>query len=497
MKKRLFALLLAGLMTASMAACVTTGGNKNTGGENTFTPPTGTTTKNNDPVIPQPSDWKEVDKTLYTFESVAMYSDAKLSSAKVVDLPKEAELHCTLQNTYWSYVSYQDGTETRQGYVSNDSLTAVDLLAKSFTAVDGGEKTMYVIEKTQTVRIRLYPCTDDFSTVKGSLSWGEAVTVVSENGEWSRIKVTAEYGETNYYFVASECLDDEKQIDWNDVTQWEDLFTDCDEPLTKYVNGNTANLRKAPNAQADSEEILTLDMEVTVKATAQIGDSNWSYVEVWMPEKKVGDGPYLAKGYINSRLLSDKPTSAPATLDELLELYPGAFEALDAPKTMYSITGTVNVRSTPLFPDTDAGETSNVVATLRTADEVKVVAAGAYDGTSFYIIEYTVEEKLGFYFVSAKTLTTDPTGAPTVTLDDLTEKYPNFEICTETAAVTKSTANCYLKPDNSAEKPDLPLDAGTAVTIVARSTTDQWCVIRAENGTLYFVNSLLLEEVVG
>ncbi len=501
MKKRLFALILAGLLTASMVSCVATGTNTQ-GGENTLELPSqGTTTGGGGPSVPQPNTWKEVDKTLYTFEAATLYAEAKTSGAKVADLPIEMELHCTLQNTYWSYVEYQDGDETVKGYVSNESLTNVDLLAKKFTTVDGGEKTMYVSEKDQTVRIRLYPCTDEFSTVKGSLSWNDEVTVVSENGEWSRIKVTEE-GETKYYFVSSECLDDEKQIDYDDPGQWEDLFVNCATPLTKYVNGNTANLRKAPNAEATSLEILTLDMEVTVIATAQIGASNWSYIKVWLPEKVEGNGPFEAKGYINSRLLSDKRSSSPATLEDLLELYPGAFEAPEAPKTMYA-TGNVNVRSTPLFPNTDEGEKTNIVAALIKAEEVTVVASGAYEGTSFYIIEYTVEEKPGFYFVGASTLTTDPTGAPTVTLDDLTEKYPQFEICTEAAATVKSTkANCYLKPyynsNEIPQTPDLQLELGDAVTIVATDTSSpNWCVVRAENGTLYFVNPALLETAAG
>ncbi|MBQ9784457.1 MAG: hypothetical protein IJW29_03045 [Clostridia bacterium] len=496
MKKRLVALILAGLLTASMASCVATGNNTNTGGgENTLEQPSqGTTSGKDDPIVPQPNSWKEVDKTLYTFESAILYSDAKTSSAKVADLPAEFELHCTLQNTYWSYVEYVENEETVKGYVSNESLTNVDLLAKSFTGVDGGEKTMYIAgKKGDTARVRLYPCTDTFSTVITTLSWNEPVTVVSENGEWSRIAYEVE-GETKYYFISSNLLTDTEQIDYDDPTQWENLFEECTTPLTKYVNGNTANLRKAPNADATGLEILTLDTEVTVKATAQIGESNWSYVEVWMPEKKPGDGPYLAKGYINSKLLSDKKSSAPATLEDLLDLYEGAFEALETPKTMYA-TGTTNVRSTPLFPNTDEGEKSNIVAGLTKAEEVKVVASGAYDGYSFYVIEYTIDEKLGYYFVGASTLTTDPTGTPTITLDDLTEKYPQFEICVEsTVTVTNASgANCYLKPE-FAETPDLHLELGDEVTLVATANdSTTWWVIRAENGTLYFVNSMLFQ----
>ena len=500
MKKRLLALILAGLMTASMASCVATGNNNNRGEEDTLEQPSqGTTSKNGGDVIPKPDTWKEVDKTLYTFEAATLYSDAKTSSAKVADLPAEKELHCTLQNSYWSYVEYAEGDDTVKGYVSNESLTAVDLLAKTFTPVEDGEKTMYIAgQKGDTVRVRLYPCTDDFSDVVTTLTWNTPVTVISENGEWSRIAYEVE-GTTKYYFISSEHLTATEQIDYDDPTQWENLFVDCTTPLTKYVSGNTLNLRVAPNAEATGVEILTLDMEVTVKATAQIGESNWSYVEVWMPEKKPGDGPYLAKGYVNSKYLSDKKSSAPATLEDLLDLYPGAFEALEAPKTMYA-TGNVNVRSTPLFPNTDEGEKSNIVATLTKTEDVKVVASGAYEGTSFYIIEYTVEEKLGYYFVGVSsagvpTLSTDPAGTATITLDYLTTKYPQFEICAEsTVTVTnESGANCYLEP-KFAETPELNLALDTEVTLVATANdSTTWWVIRTENGTLYFVNSLLFQ----
>lgn len=497
MKKRLLALLLAGLMTASMASCVATGNNTNTGGgEGTLDLPSQGTTSGNKPGpdIPTPGTWKEVDKTVYTFEAATLYADAKTSSAKVASLPAEKELHCTLQNSYWSYVEYTEGEETVKGYVSNESLTTVDLLAKTFTAVEGGEKTMYIAgKKGDTARVRLYPCTDDFSKVMATLTWNTPVTVVSENGDWSRIAYEVD-GNTKYYFISSNLLTATEQIDYDDPAQWEDLFENCTTPLTKYVSGNTLNLRVAPNTEATSVEILTLDMEVTVKATAQIGESNWSYVEVWMPEKKPGDGPYLAKGYVNSKYLSDKKSTAPATLEDLLDLYPGAFEALETPKTMYA-AGNTFVRSTPLFPNTDEGEKTNIVASLIKAEAVKVVATGTYNDTSFYVIEYTLEEKLGYYFVGASTLTTDPTGKPTITLGDLTEKYPQFEICTEsTVTVTNASgANCYLKPI-FAENPDLHLDLGDEVTLVATANdSTSWWVIRTDNGTLYFVNGLLFQ----
>lgn len=487
MKKRLFAMLLAGLLTASMASCVSTGQNNNTG-ENTQTlPPQTTTTTTGGTTVPTPTEWKDVDKTLYAFKATALYADAKLSSVKLADLPVESKLKCTKQNSYWCYVTTADGGMV--GYVPAESLTSVDLLAETFTAVSGGEKTMYVAgEKGETVRVRLYPCTEDFSTTKATLTWNTPVTVVSENGEWSRIKYD-ENGTVKYYFISSKLLTATKQVDYDDPTQWENLFVNCATPLTKYVNSGSVFLRKAPNADATEIEVLTRDMEVTVKATAQIGESNWSYIEVWMPEKTAGDGPYLVKGYINSRLLSDTRSGAPATLDDLLALYP-TFTKMDTAKEMYA-AGQYYVRSTPLYPDDD--DDTNIVATLSKAAKVTVVANGVYDGNSFYVIKYTVDGTAGYYFVGAAALTTDSTGEPILTLDTLIVRYPQFSRCTETTVTVASgkQANCYKELNSEGTfsgKPATSLEAGTAVTLVAKASSGSYWVIRTANGTLYFVN---------
>ncbi len=488
MKKRLLALIMAGLLTASLTACVATGNqDESTGG-------TESTTLNNDNNNVDPSDttdsWKDVDKTLYTYTAeTALRAEAKTGATLVERIPSEAELHCIRQNKTWSEVEYNG----QKGYVLTASVTEIDILAKKFTAVDGGKKTMYVNE--DSVNIRLYPATDkEFSASKsmGTLSWNDEVTVVSENGKWSRIEVKD--GEnTNYYFVSSSFLSAEKQIDWEDKTQWEGFFTECDPTLTRYTTGDVY-FRKAPSSQAPSHGTLEAGVEVTVFATAEMpnGGGNWSKVMVVIKATKPGDGDEHVEGYINSKLLADRPVDAPTTLEDLLKIYTD-FEALTKAETMYVVDSTadedgVNIRHTPVYPGAD--EESNIAATLVEKTAVTVVARGSYEGNNFYVIKHTVNNTDGYFFISASYLTIDQNGQRMVTMETL-KLYPQFTVLDtekETTVAWSSGVNCYYTPKN-ADTPAKTLTVGTEVTVVAEETGAyaNWAVVKTADGTLYFV----------
>ena len=482
MKKRLLALIMAGMMTASLASCVATGNQDTTGGG-----------ENNNPIIttgdPDNKDnpaevWKEVDKTLYTFENAALRAEAKATGQLLLTLNAETELHCTKQNAQWSYVECNG----QSGYVSNSSITEIDLLAKRFEAVEGGEIQMYATAK---LNVRLYPASESelkASKVMATLNWNDAVTVVSNNGQWSRIKLEIN-GETKYYFVSSEYLDSEKQIDPNDASQWLGLFVDCTPNLTKYTNGNV-NLRKAPSSKEGVEIIDTLapDTKVIVLKTGQMtAESNWSYVKVEVAPEKEGDGVTYIEGYLNSRYLMDQPSTAPITLDSVLALYPG-IDKLAAEKTMYA-TQAVYFRSNPA--NFESKYTANKVGTLDHKEAVTVVAAGIYNDYNCLVFKYKVDGKDGFFFILSDYLTTDKNGTPMVTLDSLSIKYPNFEVLSapETSKVITTKANCYLTPQNANEVP-LVLQQNASVKIVAKETGSSaaWYVIQVESGELYFVN---------
>lgn len=480
---------MAGLLTASLASCVASGNqDESTGGTESTTLNNGGTNTN----PPSTTDsWKDVDKTLYTYSAeTALRAEAKTGATLVERIPAEAELHCIRQNKTWSEVEY-DG---KKGYVLTASVTEVDILAKKFTAVDGGKKTMYVTD--ENVNIRLYPATDkELSASKsmGTLSWNDEVTVVSENGKWSRVEITDKDGNTNYYFISSSFLAAEKQIDWEDKSLWENLFTACDPTLTRYTTGDVY-FRKAPSSKAPSHGTLDGGVEVTVLATAEMpnGGGNWSKVMVVIKATKPGDGDEHVEGYINSKLLADRPVDAPTTLEDLLEIYTD-FEALSKAETMYVVDSTadedgVNIRHTPVYPGED--EESNIAATLVEKTAVTVVARGSHEGNSFYVIKHTVNKEDGYFFISASYLTIDKNGQRMVTMDTL-KLYPQFTVLEtekKTTVAWSSGVNCYYTPKN-AETPAKTLTVGTEVTLVAEETGTyaNWAVVKTSDGTLYFV----------
>ncbi len=491
MKKRLLALILAGLLTASLASCVASGNQDESTGDTETTTTTDDNGSNTNPPDTT-DDWKDADKLLYTYSAeTAMRAEAKTGATLVESIPAETELHCLRQNKTWSEVEYNG----KKGYVLTASVTAIDILAKKFTAVDGGKKTMYVTD--ENVNIRLYPATDkelSASKIMGTLSWNDEVTVVSENGKWSRVEITDKEGNTNYYFISSGLLSANKQIDFTDKTQWEGYFTECDPELTRYTTGSVY-FRKAPFPNAPFHDTLDAGTEVTVIATADMPNDggNWSKIVVKIKATKPGDADQFVTGYINSKLLADRPVDAPTTLEDLLKVYVG-FEALAKPETMYVVdstsdpTDTVNLRNSPIFPGEN--EESNIAGGVNEKTAVTVVARGSHEGNSFYVIKHTVSNKEGYFFISASYLTIDQNGQRMVTMDTL-KLYPQFTVLgteKQTTVAWSTGVNCYYKPQND-DDPAKTLAVGTEVTIVAEETGTYatWAVVKTGDGTLYFV----------
>ena len=113
MKKRIVALLLAGLMSAAaLTSCRVQ--NKNPGGtEPENSTPTQTTTPDN-PYKPPEEIWQDVDKKVYTFNEVKLRQQATSTGAALATSPKETELHCIKQSNSRYYVEYQKGEETER-----------------------------------------------------------------------------------------------------------------------------------------------------------------------------------------------------------------------------------------------------------------------------------------------------------------------------------------------------------------------------------------------
>lgn len=496
-KNRIVALLLAGLMAASMASCRVQ--NNNPGGtepnQNQTTPPQGTTAPQN-PDTPPVTTWQDVDKTVYTTQSIKLRKDAAANSTALKEIPKETALHCTQQNNSWYYVEY-DGA---QGYISKASVTEINILATDFVEVEGGSKIMY--SNSNNTNIRLYPATADFSSVMGGYKLNDEVTVVATNGTWFKIQYVKNNIE-NFYYVHGSCLEDERVTDPNDDTPYQALFSSVAGTPTMYVSGvDSVYFRKAPNTSSDGILTLKKGDSVTVLKTGTVDGKNWTYAEVAVPPKKEGDGYTYEKGYVSSDCLAY--TNGEMTLENLLAIYTN-FTQTDV--TMYVLQEkTITIRSAPVFPeegqDNSLSHPQSGIAP-ETIKMIKVLATGEVDGVQWFIVEFTKKDgendKVVRGFVGGKALdylTSDPSGKPTVTLDDLLLKYPDeFEVLETPATVTtKNIANCYGAPV-VANEPLKQLAQGASVTLVAVEKTDgnaTWAVIQDGEGAYYFIQISLL-----
>ncbi len=487
MKKRVIALLMAGLLTASMVSCVATGGpgDGSTEPQQQITTPDDAGTTDAGPGIT----WQNVDQTVYTLDSVKLREEPSTSATVIQTLPKETELRRVRTSTSWSEVEYNG----KKGYVSNVYLTGVDLLGKNFTAVDGGSKVMYANAK---VTIRLYPTTEEFSSKIGYFEVNDEVKVVAANDKWSKIEYKVKE-ETKYYFVNSHYLSASKVTDPNDPTQYESFFTACDPELERYIKGtekDTVNFRVAPNLNSNfvdtpTKGVLTGGMKVTVLKTGTVNEINWSYIEVKFDPANAGDPPTFKYGYVSSSYLAESAGTTVLTLDDLLALYPNAFTKVQ--KTMYvkNTTSSLTVRSAP-----DLDDEKNIVDYYNTKQAVNVVASGSYNDVNWCVVEAGAGK---YYFVGASHLTSDPEGEPVLELSDIPVQYTEFTLCTAETVKATGMANCYETPAATG-KPAKSIAAGTTVTVVAKQTgarQNVWWVIQDEAGTLYFVSNALFAPV--
>ena len=152
MKKRIVALLLAGLMSATaLASCRVQNQNQHGGTEPNQNPPTNQTTPGENTNNPPAITWQEVDKNVYSISDVKLRQEASGTSTALASIAKETALHCTKQSTSWYYVEYGE----LKGYVSKASVTEINILGTDFVEITGGSKVMYA--NAQTINVRLYP----------------------------------------------------------------------------------------------------------------------------------------------------------------------------------------------------------------------------------------------------------------------------------------------------------------------------------------------------
>lgn len=486
MKKRILALLLAGILTASMTSCFNRNDNPADSTGNTEEILTRAPIQTEDQTQ-APDTWKDITDTVYTTTDNLTLRTQIDSNENTLKVNKLTELKRTAYNSKWSRVEYNGAVY----YVSNSYITSDDIYGKTLTSC--ADTTMYVITDGLNVRT-LASSNSTISPVVGSLNLNETVTVIAKGDNWCRIKYVAEEGgEPTERYVSAKYLAAQPYED-PDTKDYSSYFTKIDPAKTMYVTASAINLRKAPSVNASIMGGLEQDDEVVVVAYAESipeivdGESvtaSWYKVKVTIAPDKDGDPPTTEYYYAAAKYIAENPGSTTLTLADMLEQYP-TFSANS--KTLYVCTNAANARSTPSLKDNE-----NITKTLEKKDQVKVVATGVYEDNNWCMIE--LEEGV-YAFIGSSTLTTDPNGEPApLSLEDLLLKYPQYEEAPNQVTLTaKSTVNCYTSP-SSAETVPLKLNAGDTVTLVAVPSNDDssWCVIQAANGNCYFAGYSLFE----
>lgn len=487
MKQRLLAILLAGILTASLTSCFGTTSTKKpnkTGDPNIPQQTQGQTTTQS----PTQIEYTDVNETVFVTVSTLNLRRDPATTEGAIQVPQLTKLRRVKYSQTWSVVEH----EGIQYYAKTEYLTTDDLLGETFTALPA-EKTMYA---NDGVNVRPYPSADDtLSPAIMTLKKNDEVVAVatSADGKWVKIK-NPKTGE-GFAFVRAGYLSDEKEasLDEQIASLKASLgFETCNPMLTMYVINNSVNFRTVPSLGETSSTIRQLEIgtAVTVKAIATVADEEgilWAEVRV-ADIVNPGDTQTYTDGYISTKYLSETAIGTSVTLEEMLEQYTN-FTAKE--QSLYA-SGNVNVRVTPKFLE-DGSNLSSIALSKGNAVSVVAVANEAdADGIVWYMIHCKdAEDKDLFLFVSGKFLTPDPSGNEAfLTIDDLLRKYTDFEAVTLTKEVTSEVANCNTTPAN-AETPALVLKRGDRVSVVAEGTVSgaSWYVIQTEDGFFYFVGS--------
>lgn len=234
MNKKLFALILAGLLVAGMTACHNTqGGNEDTSADNADTNDNyivvGTDEQGNNITEPVTQDsvadpgfdpsetnptFTDVSKKIVVFAGVAtVRTSTMIAENNGVGWPSEGrELDATGESENWYRIDYTVDGEIQTCYIAKTVAADASAL-DAFTAVEEEEVEITV----EAVNVRSYPSTASSNSIRGSLTKGTKVTRVAVSENWSRIlyEVVSETEtdadgnakvEIKQYYVSNDCL---------------------------------------------------------------------------------------------------------------------------------------------------------------------------------------------------------------------------------------------------------------------------------------------------
>lgn len=231
MNKKLLALLLAGLLVASVTACTKPGtdddttdsgntpedsyiviGTDENGNDVTEIPSKEPETDPFDPSETNPT-FVDVTKKVVVFTYTAtVRSSTVIAESNGVGWPSEGKLlDVTGESENWYRITYSVDGEDKECYIAKT-------VAADASALDGYTDVEEEVEITvEAVNVRSYPSTASNLSVRGSLKKGTKVTRVAVSEKWSRIffEVVSETEtdaegnakvEIKQYYVSNDCL---------------------------------------------------------------------------------------------------------------------------------------------------------------------------------------------------------------------------------------------------------------------------------------------------
>lgn len=479
-KRTLSLMIVAGLLTASLASCVVKGDGEGSGEVPSGTEPqySITTNPNNNtptPVVNDPTQVTYTEANDYVY--VAKASAAiKLASdtTQTKNLSQFTELNRIGTSSKWYKVKYED----QEYYVAADLVTTDDIGEKTFVACD---KTLYT---TDPLKIRPYPSTDNtFSKSEKSVEKATEIKVVaqSEIKGWSKIEYTSD-GTTWKGFMSTKYLTPNASGVADDFEQH---FKTLDNTMTMYVSVGQVALRARPYKDGAEKDVLKKGTEVKVLATGTVEGMEWCAVEY--------EENYETMNYY---VAADCLSLVGVSLEQLLSYY-DELEKFDTPKTFYICEDQVAGRSTPVVDETQA----NYVTTLSKATAVKAVAMGTFAVENGATMTWCLIEKAenDYYFVAYHLLTSNSDGTPAPAVADLGTLLKNYGF----TAVTESTktfkvddSGLYGVPSTTSTLKKLA--KGTEVKVVAKGETTTkygsktaWYIVEYQNSYYFAIQKVL------
>ena len=187
-----------------------------------------------------------------------------------------------------SVFSAMPGNAVNKNGSEKQSQSGADAASQLSSMTDySASVTLYA---SDTVNIRMEPSTESDASIIGSLSPGDAVTVVGESSEWFKVNVNGNTGYVNKAFLVNQPVQTETQkVDSQAQVSGEmNSYIDYGTGYTYYTT-TEVNLRAQPGTESGVVASLGGGASVTV-----IGETpNWFMVSV------NGSTGYISKSYLS------------------------------------------------------------------------------------------------------------------------------------------------------------------------------------------------------